>query len=101
MLPFLRIVLSPNNSFPPSIIPFPFISRTSKPSSESSHAVLFINPFPSKSKYVSDPITLVVSMPSPSKSRTNGSLLKERTELSPIADMYFMYAIFESPFPDI
>ena len=72
--PFSSWVLSPNTSVPSLIIPSPFRSKTSKPSSDLTQPVATLRPSASLSKKA--PFVLlcaIVSIPSPSKSKTNGS----------------------------
>ncbi len=67
-----RTELLPNNSVPLSICPLSFKSRTSKPSSAPTQPVLSAKPLLSWSKYTVEFSLWVSTMPSPSKSNTNG-----------------------------
>ncbi len=72
VVPSFLMVWSPNSSVPSSIFPFPFTSRTSRPSPLEIHAVFSANPSPFKSKWTPS-ASDVTNSPSLSKSTTTGS----------------------------
>ena len=71
-VPSALTVLSPNNSKPLSMVPLPSRSKTTMPSSGAIQPIPFLMPSPSASNNT-EPSAPVVSMPSPSRSRTRGS----------------------------
>ena len=68
------VVSLPKSSLWLSILPLLFLSITSNPSSPFNQPVFSLNPSLSLSKYILELFKLIVSMPSPSRSRDKGLL---------------------------